>query len=243
MKKWKKGLIAAGIAAAVLALVFAVYVQQYYRSQVDLTAVEKQELKLKIQEKNGYITILPEDEKTDTAFIFYPGGKVEYTSYLPLMELLADQGIACYLMHMPCNLAVFHVNAADQILEDQAYEHYYIGGHSLGGAMAAAYVSDRTEMYEGLVLLGAYSTKDLSNTDLKVLSVYGSEDRVLSREKYQENFDNLPESLSELVIEGGNHAYYGNYGEQKKDGTASVTREQQQQKTAEGISELIQRNE
>lgn len=242
MKKWKKGLLAAGIAAAVIVLVFTIYVQQYYHSQVDVSTEEREESNLQIQEENGYIEILPKNEKTDTAFIFYPGAKVEYTSYLPLMELLADQGIACYLMHMPCNLAVFHVDAADTILEKYSYKHYYIGGHSLGGAMAAAYLDGNADQYDGLVLLGAYSTKDLSNTDLKVLSVYGSEDQVLSREKYQEDFDNLPDSLKELVIEGGNHAYYGNYGEQKKDGTALVTRQQQQKETAEAIYELIQTN-
>ena len=76
--------------------------------------------------------------------------------------------------------------------------------------------------YEGLILLGSYSTADLSDTDLDVLSIYGSEDKVLNREKYEENKSNLPDDFSEVVIEGGCHAYFGMYGAQDGDGTPTI---------------------
>lgn len=49
--------------------------------------------------------------------IFYPGGKVEYTAYEPLMLACARQGILCVLIKMPGNLAVLDANAADGIQE------------------------------------------------------------------------------------------------------------------------------
>ena len=71
-------------------------------------------------------------------------------------------------------------------------EKWYIGGHSLGGSMAATYLSDHVAEFEGLILLGSYSTVDLSNSKLDVLSIYGSEDKVLNHNSYNENKSNLP---------------------------------------------------
>ena len=89
--------------------------------------------------------------------------------------------------------------------------------------------------FDGLILLGSYSTADLSGSGLTVLSVYGSEDGVMNREKYDEYKSNLPEGFTEVIIEGGNHAYFGAYGEQEGDGTATVTPAEQLRQTAEAI--------
>lgn len=240
MKKWKKRLIVACTAVAAVAVIFTIYVQTYYRSNVSVSPGMNLMTGVTVQEGDGYVEVLPASGEAQTALIFYPGAKVEYTAYEPLMELIAEQGTACYLVHMPCNLAVLDMNAAEKIRQSHDYKNWYIGGHSLGGAMAAAYLDDHADEYDGLILLGAYSTKDLSDTDLKVLSVYGSQDQVLNREKYKEDKENLPDDTRELVIEGGNHAYYGDYGEQKGDGKAQITNDEQQQETADAITELIQ---
>ncbi len=238
MKKWKKRLLIPGIVLAGAAVAFIIYVSDYYHSEVVVSYGERDGIQ--IQAGENYIEFLPGEKEADTAFVFYPGAKVEYTSYAPLMERLAGEGIACYLMHMPCNLAVLDMNSADEIRREYDYDNWYVGGHSLGGAMAAAYVSKNAEDYDGLVLLGAYSTKDLSDSGLKVLSIYGSEDGVLNREKYEEDKDNLPAGFSELEIPGGNHAYYGAYGEQKGDGHARITPEEQQEETAGEILDWME---
>ena len=93
--------------------------------------------------------------------------------------------------------------------------------------MAASYAAKHAEEFEGLVLLAAYSTEDLSDSGLKVLSLYGSEDGVLNREKYEEYRSNLPEDTVEYVIQGGNHAGFGSYGEQEGDGQARVSQGEQ----------------
>jgi len=172
--------------------------------------------------------------------IFYPGGKVEYTAYVPLMQACAEKGILCVLVEMPFNLAVFDINAADGIQKEYPeIEDWYIGGHSLGGSMAASYLADHTEDYEGLVLLGSYSTADLSQTDLDVLSVFGSEDKVMNRKKYEENKSNLPSDFTEYVIDGGCHAYFGMYGAQDGDGTPSITNATQIRLTVENIVKMM----
>ena len=48
----------------------------------------------------------------------------------------------------------------------------------------------------------------------------------------------LPDTTERIVVEGGNHAYFGNYGEQEGDGTATISREQQQEEAVNAIEAL-----
>ena len=141
---------------------------------------------------------------------------------------------------MPFNLAVFDINAADGIIESfPEISSWGIGGHSLGGSMAASYASDKADEFNSLILLGAYSTADLSKSNLSVLSVYGSEDKVLNLEKYKKYRKNLPADTDEVVIEGGCHAYFGAYGEQAGDGKATISPAEQITFTADKIADTL----
>lgn len=231
--------------AVVLVLVIiigacAVYLGDYYRADMD--AIEAFSLKNEVEYKKlDDDTIIFEPDGATKGFIFYPGGKVEYTAYIPLMQACAEQGIMCVLLEMPFNLAVFDVNAADGIQEKYPeIEEWYIGGHSLGGSMAASYLADNAEEYDGLILLGSYAATDLSDTDLDVLSIYGSEDKVMNREKYDENKSNLPDDFTEIIIDGGCHAYFGMYGAQDGDGTPVITNEEQIALTIEHVVEIME---
>ncbi|MBE6631800.1 MAG: alpha/beta fold hydrolase [Ruminococcaceae bacterium] len=235
----KKTVISTVSVLLILALcagVFALYVSDCYRADSEAIAafveaidVEKTEL------RNGMISYGDPDAKT--GFIFYPGGKVEYTAYEPLMCELASRGILCILVHMPYNLAVLDINAADGIREMYPKaKSWYIGGHSLGGAMAASYAEKHSDELEGLVLLAAYSASDISESSLDVLSIYGSEDGVMDRDKYKKYMDNLPTEFTEFELEGGCHAYFGMYGEQDGDGTAALNAAEQIRISAEYIT-------
>lgn len=175
------------------------------------------------------------------ALIFYPGGRVEHEAYAPLMRECAERGILCMLVEMPMDLAVLDMNAAQALRGVYAHktDNWLIGGHSLGGAMAASYAAKHAQDYDGLVLLGAYAAGDLSGTGLRVLSVYGSEDGVLNREKYEASRENYPSDFTELVLEGGNHAYFGDYGEQEGDGAGAISREAQIAYAADAIAAMI----
>ena len=173
-------------------------------------------------------------------FIFYPGGKVEHTAYAPLMRACAERGVLCVLIRMPFNLAVFNINGADGIPEQfPEVAHWYLGGHSLGGAMAASYAADHADELDGLVLLAAYSTRDLTKSGLAVLSIYGSEDGVLDMKKYEKYRSNLPHDTSEVVIDGGCHASFGRYGAQAGDGTPTISSDEQISRTAVEIVRII----
>ena len=184
------------------------------------------------------------NDNASTGLIFYPGGRVEYTSYEPLMRRLAGEDILCVICEMPLNLAFFDSDAADRVIDClPSIEKWYIGGHSLGGSMAASYLESHAENLEGLILLGSYSISDISASGKRVLSVVGTEDGVLNRDKYAECRDNLPNDHIEREIIGANHAYFGMYGEQDGDGTAQISNEEQITVCASLIHEFISEGE
>ena len=225
-----------------LALIFgacAAYLSDYYRADAPAIAAFLEQGSSWKEEPNGNLVFGPQD--AEVGFIFYPGGKVEHTAYLPLAHLLAEQGILCVIAEMPFRLAVLDMNAADAVMRDYpSVTDWYIGGHSLGGSMAASYAAANTDAVRGLVLLGAYSTADLSTSAVSVLSLYGSEDGVMNREKYEDCKSNLPKNFTEILIEGGNHAGFGLYGEQAGDGAATLSGEEQIRLTADAILNMIQ---
>lgn len=239
----KKRIIWAVAILAVLALLIggrSVYVNSCYRADTDAIAAFNIEGGRYIDQRQGdnYESFIPDDPIA--GLIFYPGGMVEPESYFPLMRAMAKQGVLCVLIDMPFDLAVFDVNAANGVIEQfPQVDRWYMGGHSLGGAMAASYVSKNEDYFRGLVLLAAYSTADLSDSDLHVISLYGSEDGVLNMEKYEKYRSNLPEDTAEDIIDGGCHAYFGMYGEQRGDGEAKITNEEQILYTAEAVYGMV----
>ncbi len=148
------------------------------------------------------------------ALIFYPGAKVEETAYAPLLHLLAGEGMDVCLVRMPCRLAILGANKAASVMAQYDYGHWYIGGHSLGGAMAANFAADHGDQLTGVILLAAYPTKPLNKALLEI-SIYGSEDRVVNMGKIEAGKAYAPEDYREYAIPGGNHAQFGNYGEQR----------------------------
>lgn len=222
----------------VVGIVFGVYVNDYYHADASASAALQSDALVTVTEQDGNWVFAP--EKPVAGLIFYPGGKVENTAYAPLLHDLAADGILCVLVKMPCNLAVLDMDAADGIAEKfPQISSWYISGHSLGGAMAASYAAKRSDELDGLVLLAAYSTADLTDSGLRVYTTYGSEDGVLNREKYDADRANLPQDTCEVVISGGCHAGFGNYGSQKGDGEPTISAEEQQQQTADSVAAWI----
>lgn len=223
----------------VVGAVFGVYVNDYYHADASAGAALQSDALVTVTEQDGSWVFAPDEPSA--GLIFYPGGKVENTAYAPLLYDLAADGVLCVLVEMPCNLAVLDRNAADGIAEKfPQIDSWYIGGHSLGGAMAASYVAKHSEELDGLVLLAAYSTADLTDSGLRVYTTYGSEDGVLNREKYGADCGNLPPNTVETVITGGCHAGFGSYGPQKGDGAPTISAEEQQQQTADAVAAWIQ---
>lgn len=246
--------IAVALVAAVLALGLGIHIYAASYSHATATAREALATSSAVRVKrldSGDVLFVPGDAgRVSAALVFYPGGKVEATAYAPLLRRLAKRGIACALTQMPENLAVLAPNAADRCrgeLEDALRAvgcdpqdvPWMMGGHSLGGAMAASYAGSHASEYQGLVLLAAYSSGDISKSGLRVLLVSGTRDGVLNRDRYDSCLANLPQDYREVQIKGGNHAGFGSYGRQDGDRKATISGGEQVEATVQAIVSLV----
>jgi hypothetical protein len=166
-----------------------------------------------------------------SGLIFYPGGRVDARAYAPLARSIAESGYLVVIVPMPLNLAIFGSNRAQEVIDTYAgVQRWAIGGHSLGGAMAARFAYQNPASVQGLVLMASYpaSSDDLSDYDLKVLSIYGTQDAVMADGSIEDSRALLPGDTRWAAIEGGNHAQFGWYGSQSGDGQATISRREQQ---------------
>lgn len=236
--KHKKLIIALGSIVSfilIVVVVFACYFGNYYHSNTNEEYLISTN-EVKVLETNDYIVYSPVDE-VKLGIVFYPGAKVEYTAYAELMFNLAKYDILCVLVEMPLNFAIFGMNKAEDIIEEYDIDNWYIMGHSLGAAIGASFAGDNKDKISGIIMLAGYSTSDLEG--LEVLSIYGNNDNVHNIDKYNEYKNNMGTNYTEYIIDGGNHAYFGCYGEQKGDGKALITRDKQINLTVNKILEFL----
>lgn len=226
----KKLTVVLGIVVLLLAVcagAFFWYVSDYYPADDVALEVMAQDSGITVQDN---LTILSPSVPSDTAIIFYPGAKVEAEAYLSLLDQIRQTGVTCILVHMPFHMAIFDADAAEGVMEQfPDMQHWYMAGHSMGGAMASRFAADHPEEIDGLILLGAYIYGDYP--DEKTLTVYGSLNQ--SVEDHIDYTENIVE------IEGGNHAQFGNYGPQKGDLPATISAAEQQAQTVDAIEQFL----
>jgi hypothetical protein len=191
---------------------------------------------------NKWLVYTPQGSDPTTGLILYPGGRVDTRAYAPLASLIAHEGFAVIVVPMPLNFAFLGVNRATQVIETfPEIDHWAIGGHSLGGAMAAEFAKSNLNRIDGLVLWASYPAQntDLSETNLAVASIYASNDGLATLQDIQDSKARLPEDTQFLLIEGGNHAGFGWYGSQNGDGDPEITRVEQQDQIVAGTINLL----
>lgn len=224
----------------VLVGTFFIYTGVYYHADKEKISEYVKDKEVTFSNLNNDVIKVTGTE-TKAGLMFYPGGKVEFTAYKPLLASLAEQGVTSLLFHMPFNLAVIGgKNKANGYIEKYPeIKEWYMMGHSLGGVVASDYIDEHEEDYKGLILLGAYPANDLSKTSLNVLEIYGSNDEVMNKEKFDKAQNRLPTKHEVYVIEGGNHSQFGMYGKQKGDGEATISNTEQLQLTTNKIIEYF----
>lgn len=189
-----------------------------------------------VSDAGDSIVFTPTASTPISGFILYPGGHVDYRSYAPIAREIAGRGYLVSVVRMPLSLAVFSADRADGVISAYPDIRYWVmGGHSLGGSMAASYAKNHPDRVQGVVFWASYPAvgDDLSGTDLKGLTVFGSNDLVLDRDRYDATLPLLPPGTIRQVIQGGNHAQFGDYGPQPGDGTAGIPAEEQQRQAAD----------
>jgi hypothetical protein len=193
-------------------------------------------------EAGKWLVFSPLASKPTSGFIFYPGGRVDYRAYAPAAHQVAAHGILVVIVHMPLNLAVFNPGAAaDVIAAYPEIQYWAVGGHSLGGSMAANFVHSHPSAVQGLVLWASYpaSSDNLVLSRLKILSISGTLDGLSTPAKVEASRALLPVDTIFVPIEGGDHAQFGWYGPQAGDNPATISRADQQNQIIQATLDFL----
>jgi dienelactone hydrolase len=189
-----------------------------------------------------WLTFRPKAGQPHVGLVFYPGARVDPRAYAPAARALAQDGYLVTIVPMPLNLAFFRPSAAGDVIGAfPQITRWAVGGHSLGGAMAARFAYRSPRIAEGLVLWASYpaASDDLSDRDIAVASIYATRDGLATLEKIDASRPLLPPDTVWIAIEGGNHAQFGWYGPQAGDNAATISRAEQQVQVIEATERLL----
>jgi hypothetical protein len=239
-KIFRNVLIALAVILVVAVIGIAIYVQPL-QAKDSAKAALSSSANVTVTDSGDQIVFMP-TTTPKTGLIFYPGAKVDPVAYSEAMQAIAQAGYAIFLEKFPLNFAIIQPNRADNVIaKNPSITNWAIAGHSLGGASACLYTKNSSKV-KVLIFWAAYCDKsfDLSSrTDLQVTSISGSLDGLATPEKVESTKAFVPSSTKYVVIDGGNHAQFGNYGVQSGDNPATISLEvQQKQVVAATIAAL-----
>lgn len=185
----------------------------------------------------------PEEEAEEQApkvgLIFAPGARVDPRAYAALLRPLAARGNLVVVLKKPLGLAVLDPQPPDEIISGHTeIDRWVVGGHSVGGTVAASFADDEPKV-SGLLLLAAWPARTMERQDLPVLSVTGSADGLATPEDIEETRHRLPEGTFFHVVEGAVHADFGDYGEQSGDGERGVDKQAAQEEIRGTLDEFL----
>lgn len=228
MKTLKRLLLGLALALLLALVSFVIWAKSSSGPMPEALAALQSDAQVTVETK-PWLTFTLTDQSPATGLILYPGGRVDPRSYAPLARDLAAAGYLVVIPPMPLNLAVLAPGRAAEVMAAHPeIERWVIGGHSLGGSMAANFVYKHPGSVDGLVLWAAYpaGNNPLTGLDAPILSVYGTED--MGVEGIESRRELLPQQTQWVIIQGGNHAQFGWYGPQSGDGKASISQREQQ---------------
>lgn len=173
-------------------------------------------------------------------FIFFPGGGVDPDAYVPLARDLAEEGFNVHIVKMPFRMPIW---GYEKILElfDWKNGHYILGGHSQGAKMAAQFTYEHPDLPEALFLIATSHPRDIdmSGISLRTIKIHGDQDGLSGTGEVVENISKMPLGSTLHTIKGGNHSQFGYMGYLLMDGSATISREEQQRQTVEILVEAF----
>jgi hypothetical protein len=241
--RWLVGIVSLLLVVAVGLLLW--WMLRYPDAEPAAAAAAYADPRVEVVYEDDTLVLAPPDGPGDTGLVFYPGAAVPQEAYLATwVPIVAETDVSVFVPSMPLRLAILGSNRADGVIDTwPEVTTWWVGGHSLGGAMAASFAG-RSEPGElaGLVLFGAYATEGAGLTgrdDLVVLSVSGSEDGLSTPQDIDERSAFLPSSTIFVELDGVNHAQFGAYGEQAGDGTPRVSDEEARRLITDAVAPVL----
>lgn len=242
-KQASRILLVMSIIVAVVTLFLLWLSAQTYRATDEAQGLLSGQEKVSVKTTANYYHFKNTTTEATQGVIFYPGGLVDPVSYAPLCVDLTLKRYDCFIARVNLNLAILDINIADTIISTHTnISEWVVGGHSLGGVVACRYAANHPDKgISGVFLLASYCDVSIVSSGYSVLTVVGTEDKVLNNERFNQAFENLPKEVIRVSISGGNHSQFGEYGSQKGDGTATILSKHQRDITAIAIVQLLSR--
>lgn len=204
---------------------------------------------ISVEDTEVSLNFRPTNSARESALVFLCGAGVAPEAYAPLLRPLATDGFSVFIVRLPYRFAPLEshkqtaVDRVDRILsEHPEFPRWVVAGHSLGGALTCRIVLSRIPEVAAAVLVGTTHPKrdDLSRIEIPITKVYASNDGVAPVEKVLANQKLLPDRTKYVEVQGGNHSQFGHYGHQLMDGTATISREDQQATTRRALRETLE---
>ncbi|MCP5100704.1 MAG: alpha/beta hydrolase [Chloroflexi bacterium] len=189
-----------------------------------------------------WLSFSPTQTNLKTGFIFYPGGRIDPRGYAPLMKTIAAEGYLVVVPEMPINMAAFKPNIADEIIAQYPeINQWVIGGHSIGGTMAAQYTHTHKETVDGLAIWASYPADnvDLSDFNRPISLIYGSNDPRVNERSVSARQHLLSADTHYIQIDGGDHHQFGSYEIKPENHHATISRVSQQEQIIQATLELL----
>jgi hypothetical protein len=231
----------------VVFVLWAVFAMTWLANSVRTRGVDEDTLKSNqavsvLNEPTG-LTFLPASSG-HTGLIFICGSGIAAEAYAPLLRPVAEKGFAVFVVKLPYRFAP--LESHKQVAVDRAraviaahpeVRHWVIAGHSLGSALAARMARSGSGTLSAMVLVATTHPKedDLSFLTIPVTKIYASNDGIAPPDRILANRGLLPPHTKWVEIVGGNHSQFGRYGHQLFDGTATISREEQEALTRSAI--------
>ena len=192
-------------------------------------AAMQSDAKVTVAEYPTQIVMTPAGTPSTTAVFFQPGARVDARAYAAILRPLAEAGHLVVVPKQPIGIAFLATTAFESA--QSAYPdvtRWVVGGHSLGGTVAAIdaddHDADATAPVVGLLLYASYPATDMSaSLTAAVLSISGSDDGLATPAKIDAAKPDLPKATTYTVIDGAVHAFFGDYGPQPGDGTPTIS--------------------
>jgi len=226
MKKRRPRVFFYAMLIAILIFAGFIYLGREYPASVEAKAVW-QATDVKVTSISQGIEVEPLTDNGTLGVLIYPGAQINPAAYLPLArEIALRLNQSVFIVKFPFNLAVLNSNAGKSVMNKYVHDDWILIGHSLGGAMGSSLAASDTRI-KGMVMLGAYPSKNLSKSTLPTLSIQGSQDNVMTASEFVQKKKNFPSSTEFYIIEGANHSQFGSYGLQADDFGATISAEKQ----------------
>jgi len=215
---------------------FAYYVSDYSHADSTAIAALSPNGSYSVVDTANSITFTPIENKSSIGIIFYPGAKVQPEAYSLIASKLATNGYTTIIVKMPFNLAFFGTNKADDVIAQHGeISTWVMAGHSLGGVFASDYAVNHQNKIKGVIYLASFPNTNASNATFKALSIRGSLDGLATSDQISQNLNKFPANTTFIIIEGGDHANFGDYGFQAGDNNSTITKQEQQEMTVNYI--------